>query len=407
MRMDTRMAENVREVYDLIEKLRQAAWETAQKELKELQNFSHEQGQKEKLAHWDIAYFSEKLREKNFGFTEEELRPYFPLERVLKGLFQLAKDIFAITILSADGEAPVWHPDVRYFAVLDEQQKRIASFYLDPYSRPSQKRGGAWMDDCVGRRKIKQNKWELPVAYLVCNATPPLGKEPALMNFQEVETLFHEFGHGLQHMLTKIDYPDIAGINGIEWDAVELPSQFMENWCYHRPSLLTLSCHIESGKPLPEELFTKIKAARHFRAASQLLRQLRFALIDMELHHNFKPSKADTALWSLQEKVDKLTTPMPSLKEDRSLCSFGHIFAGAYAAGYYSYKWAEVLSADAFSAFEEAGLDDPEALRAMGRRFRDTILALGGSQSPALVFEAFRGRKPNTEALLRQIGLAA
>ena len=410
MRMDMRMAENVTEVYDLIEELRKAAWEPAKKELDELQDFASKQGQKEDLAHWDTAYFSERMREKDFGFTEEELRPYFPLERVLEGLFHLAKDIFGISIVSADGKAPVWHSDVRYFAVLDEEDKPMASFYLDPYSRPAEKRGGAWMDDCVGRRKFRQDKedkLDLPVAYLVCNAAPPLGNEPALMNFREVETLFHEFGHGLQHMLTKIDYPDVAGINGIEWDAVELPSQFMENWCYHRPALLFLSCHVKTGKPLPEELFAKIKAARNFRAASQLLRQLRFALIDMELHHNFDPANPEEALFALQEKVDALTAPMPFLREDRFLCSFGHIFAGGYAAGYYSYKWAEVLSADAFSAFEEAGLDDPQAVRAMGRRFRDTILALGGSQAPALVFEAFRGRKASTKALLRHSGLAA
>ena len=413
MRMDTRMAENVAEVYNLIEELRKAAWEAAQQELTELQNFADKQGQKEELSHWDIAYFSERLREKNFGFTEEELRPYFPLEHVLQGLFHLAKQIFGITIICADKtpdsneKLSVWHPDVRYFIVLDEEQKRIASFYLDPYSRPSEKRGGAWMDDCVGRRRVKHGRLDLPVAYLVCNAAPPLGKEPALMNFREVETLFHEFGHGLQHMLTKVDYPDVAGINGIEWDAVELPSQFMENWCYHRPALLSLSCHIESGKALPEELFTKIKAARNFRSASQLLRQLRFALIDMELHHNFDPSSPEDALLALQKKVDKQMAPMPSLAEDRFLCSFAHIFAGGYAAGYYSYKWAEVLSADAFSAFEEAGLDNPEAVQAMGRRFRDTILALGGSLAPALVFQSFRGRKASTEALLRHNGLAA
>ena len=414
MRMDTRMAQNTKEVYDLIEELRGTAWQHAKKELEELENFAREKGQKGKLAQWDLPYFSEALREKNFGFTEEELRPYFPLEHILEGLFALAKNIFGLTIRPADGKAPVWHPDVRYFSVQDDKKDPIAFFYLDPYSRPAEKRGGAWMDDCIGRRKYKKNqkeKLDLPVAYLVCNATPPLDKEPALMNFREVETLFHEFGHGLQHMLTKIDYPDVAGINGIEWDAVELPSQFMENWCYHRPTLLSLSCHIKTGEALPEEMFKKIQAARNFGAALQLLRQLRFALIDMELHDHFDPSSSSSsgeeALFSLQKKIDEKSSLIPSLPEDRFLCSFSHIFAGGYAAGYYSYKWAEVLAADAFSAFEEAGLEDPKALKAMGKHFRDTILALGGSQAPALVYKAFRGRKASTEALLRHSGLAA
>ena len=411
MRIDTRMAQNTKEVYELIEELRTVAWERAKKELEELEDFARvENGAKKKLAQWDLAYFGEALREKSFGFTEEELRPYFPLERVLEGLFHLAEKLFGIKINSADGKAPVWHPDVRYFSVLDEDNKAIASFYLDPYSRPSEKRGGAWMDDCIGRHKYKKNGKEhidLPVAYLVCNASPPIGKEAATMSFREVETLFHEFGHGLQHMLTKIDHPDVAGINGIEWDAVELPSQFMENWCYHRPSLLALSCHVKTGKPLPEELFIKIKAARNFGAALQLLRQLRFALIDMELHEHFDPAEGEKGLLALQKKIDKQSSLIPSLPDDRFLCSFAHIFGGGYAAGYYSYKWAEVLAADAFSAFEEAGLEDHEALKSMGRRFRNTILALGGSQAPALIYESFRGRKASTKALLRHSGLAA
>ena len=405
MRMDMRMAKNVTEVYGLMEQLLESAWEPAQKELQELKNYASSCGHKGNIEHWDTAYWSERLREERFGFTEEELRPYFPFPRVLEGLFRLVKEIFDVEVVSADGEAPIWHPDVRCFFVLDEDKNRIAFFYLDPYSRPEDKRGGAWMDDCIGRRNLGSHI-ELPAAYLVCNAAPPMGGRPALMNFREVETLFHEFGHGLQHMLTKIDHPDIAGINGVEWDAVELPSQFMENWCFHKPCLLSLSSHVETGEPLPDELFEKIKKARTYQAASQFLRQLRFSLIDMDLHYSFDPQDGDSFL-QVQKQVDKRTMLIPPLPEDRFLCAFTHIFAGSYAAGYYSYKWAEVLSADAFSAFEEAGLTNPKALKETGRRFRDTILALGGSQPAEEVFTAFRGRSPTPQALLRQAGLAS
>ncbi len=414
MRMDTRMAKNVNEVYQLLEELRQASWEIAKQEYNDLQELarSHPYNQQEPLKHWDIAYYAERLREKRFGFTEEELRPYFPFERVLNGLFSLAEKIFGIFIVAADGQTPIWHKDVRYFKILDGNKQPIASFYLDPYSRPENKRGGAWMDDCRGRRKTKQGKSELPVAYLICNAAPPVADCPAVMNFREVETLFHEFGHGLQHMLTNIDHMDIAGINGIEWDAVELPSQFMENWCYHHPTLLSLSSHVDTKETLPDELFEKIKAARNYRIASNTLRQIRFSLIDMELHDEFDPSKFDekgciSEVQKKVEKVDELTSFLPSLTEDRFLCSFSHIFAGGYAAGYYSYKWAEVLSADAFSAFEEVGLDNSEAVEKMGRRFRQTILGLGGSKDPTEIFQAFRGRKPSTKSLLKQAGLVA
>ena len=409
MRMNTRMAKNVDEVYQLIEQLRKVAWDMAQSELKEVEAMAIEKGHSEKLAHWDLAYYAERLREQRFDFTEEDLRPYFPLAKVLEGLFNLANELFDINIVSADGDCPVWHPDVRYFRVLDENKKQLASFYLDPYSRPEEKRGGAWMDECKNRRKTKDGL-ELPVAYLICNAAPPVQDKPSLMNFREVETLFHEFGHGLQHMLTKIEHPDISGINGVEWDAVELPSQFMENWCYFRPCLRSLSSHIDTKEAISDTLFEKITANRNFQAASILLRQLRFSLIDMELHHKLKTSATSNTEKQIEEivtEINKKTMLFPALAEDKFLCSFSHIFGGGYAAGYYSYKWAEVLSADAFSAFEEAGLDNLHNRKKLGLAFRNTILGLGGSQSPELIFCSFRGRKANIEALLRHNGLAS
>jgi len=361
----------------------------------------------QKLQPWDISYVAEKQREKLFNFTEEELRPYFPLNQVLEGLFALVKRIFGVTITSADGEAPVWHEDVKYFQVADENNEVIAHFYLDAYSRPSEKRGGAWMDDCLGRAKFEQNGkviTRLPVAYLTCNQTPPMDGKPSLMTFGEVETLFHEFGHGLQHMLTKIDYIGASGINNVEWDAVELPSQFMENWCLEKNTLQGMAKHYETGETLPYHYYEKLLASKNYMSASAMLRQLHFSLLDLELHSRYQPLRGETP-HEVRDRIAKTTTVMPPLPEDQFLCSFGHIFAGGYSAGYYSYKWAEVLSADAFSAFEEVGLEDENAIAKVGRRFRDTVLALGGSLSPMEIFKGFRGRQPNTEPLLRHSGL--
>lgn len=260
------------------------------------------------------------------------------------------------------------------------------------------------MDECVSRRRV-DGRLQLPVAHLVCNATPPVGEVPALLSFREVETLFHEFGHGLQHMLTTVDEPDAAGINGVEWDAVELPSQFMENWCYHRPTIRAISSHYQTGEPLPDDLLEKLRASRTFAAGTQMLRQLLFALTDLHLHHRYRPGGPETP-FDVMRRVSEQTAVLPLLPEDRFLCAFQHIFAGGYAAGYYSYKWAEVLSADAFAAFEEAGLEDGRAVAEVGRRFRQTVLALGGSRHPLDVFQAFRGRTPDPTALLRQYGLA-
>jgi oligopeptidase A len=408
----SKMAPDVAAVEALLESLRQSSFDAAKADLEDLRAFACEQGAAEAddLRPWDVAFWSERMREETYALNAEALRPYFPLEQVLDGLFALAKRIFGIVITAADGEAPVWHPDVRYFQVADEQTGgAIAAFYLDPYSRPAEKRGGAWMDVCINRGQELHDgipEVRLPVAYLTCNQTPPVDGKPSLMTFQEVTTLFHEFGHGLQHMLTRVDYSGAAGINNVEWDAVELPSQFMENWCYDRATLLSLAKHYETGEPLPEHYYQKLLAVRNFMSGSAMVRQLHFSLLDIELHHRYQPGTGETPN-DVRNRLAQTTTVMPPLPEDAFLCAFGHIFAGGYAAGYYSYKWAEVLSADAFSAFEEAGLEDEGAIAQTGRRFRDTVLALGGSQHPMEVFKAFRGREPETQPLLRHNGLLA
>ncbi|MEA5535261.1 M3 family metallopeptidase [Crocosphaera sp. XPORK-15E] len=398
-----KMAPNVEAVETLLEELRKVSYNAAVKDLETLKTFA----KNDDLQPWDVSFWAEKQREILFNFTAEELRPYFPLPQVLDGLFTLAKRIFGVTIIAADGEVPVWQEDIRYFQVNNEAGEAIAHFYLDPYSRPAEKRGGAWMNDCIGRAKIRleeQFTTRLPVAYLICNQTPPVDGKPSLMTFEEVTTLFHEFGHGLQHMLTKVDYPGAAGINNVEWDAVELPSQFMENWCYDKATLFNMAKHYETGETLPEHYYNKLIAARNYMSGSAMLRQLHFSFLDLELHHRYQPNGNETPA-QVRERIAEKTTVMKPLPEDAFLCSFGHIFAGGYAAGYYSYKWAEVLSADAFSAFEEAGLEDEKAVSETGKRFRDTVLALGGSLHPMEVFKAFRGREPKTEPLLKHSGL--
>jgi len=407
----SKMAPDVSTVEGLLEQLRQSSFDAAHQDLTELRDFARAQGavEAEALQHWDIAFWSEQLRQHRYAISDEELRPYFPLPKVLDGLFALVQRLFGVTIRPADGSAPVWHPEVRFFRIYNANEEEIAAFYLDSYSRPAEKRGGAWMDGCVGRSQLLATPgtaMRLPVAYLICNQTPPVSGKPSLMNFTEVKTLFHEFGHGLHHMLTQVDYGMAAGIRNVEWDAVELPSQFMENWCYHRDTLMGMSGHVDTGEPLPEDLYRKLLAARNYRSGSAMLRQLYFSFMDMELHARYDPA-SDETVFDVQRRIAATTTPLLPLPEDRFLCGFGHIFAGGYAAGYYSYKWAEVLSADAFAAFEESGLDDEQALVETGRRYRDTVLALGGSRHPMEVFKAFRGREPSTAALLRHAGLAA
>ncbi len=400
-----KMAPDVAAVEKLQEELRVVSYKAAIREFDELKTFA----KTDDLKHWDVSYWSEIQREAKFNFSEEELRPYFSLPKVLEGLFGLAKRIFGVTITAADGQAPIWHEDVRYFQIADKTGDAIAFFYLDPYSRPAEKRGGAWMNDCIGRAKMTvegKTETRLPVAYLICNQTPPVADKPSLMTFNEVTTLFHEFGHGLQHMLTTVDYVGASGINNVEWDAVELPSQFMENWCYDRPTLFGMAKHYETGETLPEEYYQKLLAAKNYMSGSAMLRQLHFGILDLELHYNYQPGGKETPN-DVRERLAKTTTILPPLPEDNFLCSFGHIFAGGYAAGYYSYKWAEVLSADSFAAFEEAGLENEIAIQSVGQRFRDTVLALGGSLHPLEVFHLFRGREPQTEPLLRHSGLLA
>ncbi|CAN1342792.1 Organellar oligopeptidase A, chloroplastic/mitochondrial [Linum perenne] len=399
--MATKMA-TVEKALELLEKLRSASWDAAVRDLEDLRYFAKAQGASEAddLKHWDMSFWSERLREAKYDINEEELRPYFSLPKVMEGLFNLANKLFGINIEAADGLAPVWNKDVRFYCVKDSAGSPISYFYFDPYSRPSEKRGGAWMDEVVSRSRVLSRNGtspRLPVAHMVCNQTPPVGDKPSLMTFREVETVFHEFGHALQHMLTKVDEGLVAGIRGVEWDAVELPSQFMENWCYHRETLMGIAKHFETGENFPEEVFLKLVAARTYRAGSLSLRQLKFATLDLELHLNYVPGGSES-IYDVDQRVSQRTQIIPPLPEDRFLC-------GGYAAGYYSYKWAEVLSADAFSAFEDAGLDDKKAVEETGRKFRETVLALGGGKAPLEVFVEFRGREPSPEALLRHNGL--
>lgn len=399
----SKMAPSTDKVLELIEMLHEKSFVAAKKELEELKAFAKEQGCNDELSLWDVPFYSERLREKLYQYEEEALKPYFALPNVLDGIFGLCNRLFGITIEAADGEVQVWNDDVRFFKIKDTSSgEHIASFYLDPYSRPLDKRSGAWMDSLQGKSKVLNNK---PVAYLTCNGAAPVGDKPSLMTFREVETLAHELGHGLQHMLTTVEHGDAAGINNVEWDAVELPSQFMENWMYDRKTLYGFAKHYETGELLPEEVYQKLLKAKNFQAGMIMIRQLFFGAMDMELHSEKFDPYGTKSVFDIQREMSKKYTVLAPLPEDRFLCSFGHIFAGGYSAGYYSYKWAEVMSADAFAAFEEAGLDDENNVKVIGRKFRNTVLALGGSKHPSEVFELFRGRNPSPEALLRHSGL--
>ena len=401
--LSRKMAPNAKAVLDLIEQLRVVSYPAALKELDELKAFAKSKGFNDEITLWDIPFWSERLRENRYEFSEEELRPYFKYENVLDGLFALSSRLFAITIKPADGEAQVWNSDVRFFKIYDNRNgEHIASFYLDPFSRPSEKRGGAWMDAPIGKSRVMNTK---PVAYLTCNQSPPVGTKPSLMTFREVETLFHEFGHGLQHMLTTVPHAEAAGISNVEWDAVELPSQFMENWCYDKKTLYGFAKHYETGEPLPLDLFEKVKAAKLFQSGLQMMRQLFFGSIDMELYSDNYDPYGKVTPFEVQQNLAKKFTVIPPLPEDRFLCSFGHIFAGGYSAGYYSYKWAECMSADAFAAFEEVGLENEEKIKETGLRFRDTVLSYGGGKHPSDVYKEFRGRDVQVDALLRHSGL--
>ncbi|MCW4012588.1 MAG: M3 family metallopeptidase, partial [Candidatus Bathyarchaeota archaeon] len=361
--LDSKMAPSVEAVFSMLDELFTASKPHQIKEFKELEKTASEGGQSEPVDHWDKSFWSERLKEKLFDFTDDELRPYFPMPKVLDGMFKLTEYLFNVTIKEADGEAPIWHPDVNYYKVY-EKDEQIGGFYTDVYSRPAEKRGGAWMDSCLDR-KIIDGKVRLPVVYLNANGTPPVGEKPSLMSFDEVTTLFHEFGHCLQGMLTTVDYADVSGINGVEWDAVEICSQFMENWCYHEPTLRTISGHWETDEPLPDHYIEKLQKTRIFMAANAMVRQLEFGLTDMTLHSSFDPDGDETP-FDVHYGIAQKTKVIPPMKEDHLLCAFSHIFAGGYAAGYYSYKWAEVLSADVFSAFEEAGLENVDGIQQLG-----------------------------------------
>merc|ERR1712071_567274 len=409
-----KMASSVESVKELSDLVLEKALPAAYSELEAVSNYARENGGEEyekleKLMPYDVTFWSERFKEAKYALKEEELRPYFKFEAVLGGMFGLVDRIFGIKVVPADGDAEVWNDDVQFFKIFDSKtDEHIASFFLDPYSRPENKRGGAWMDVCIGKSEATNHK--VPVAYLTCNGSPPVGDQPSLMTFREVETLFHETGHGLQHMLTDATVGDVAGINGIEWDAVELPSQFMENWCYDRPTVYGFAKHWETGEPLPEEKFQKLCDQKVFNSGMVTCRQLYFGQLDLALHSDYDAKAAESGegqpIMELQQEIASKYTPhsLP-IAEDRFLCSFGHIFAGGYSAGYYSYKWAEVMSADAFGAFEDAGLDNEEEVQAVGRKFRETVLSLGGGVSPSEVFRQFRGRDPNPDALMRHNGL--
>jgi len=395
----TKMADSPDQVLAFLDDLARRAQPQAQRELDELRRFAHDRFGMDDLQAWDIGYYSEKLRQHRHRLSQEELRPYFPINRVLPGLFAVAERLFGIVIHPLD-PIEVWHPDVRAYEIVDGAGTQRGRFYLDLYARPH-KRGGAWMDGCLPRR-VLSGVTRLPVAYLVCNFAPPVDDEPALLTHNEVQTLFHEFGHGLHHLLTMIDYLPVTGIHGVEWDAVELPSQFLENWCWSREALNLLAGHYQTGVPLPEELYQRMLAAKHFQAGILMARQLEFALFDFRLHHDYDPARGGRVREVLDAVRQQVAVILPPAY-NRFANAFTHIFSGGYAAGYYSYKWAEVLSADAFSAFEENGIFDA----ATGARFRENILEVGGSRPALASFVAFRGREPRIEPLLRLSGIAA
>ncbi|MDQ5908165.1 MAG: oligopeptidase [Pseudomonadota bacterium] len=395
----TKMADSPEQVLDFLNDLTRRAKPQAQREFAELQTFAREQFGTPELETWDIGYYSEKLRLHRYQLSQEELRPYFPITRVLPGLFTVAERLFGVAIRPLEG-VEVWHPDVQVYEIVDAAGMQRGRFYLDLYAR-SGKRGGAWMDGCLARRRIGETV-RTPAAYLVCNFTPPVGNHPALLTHGEVLTMFHEFGHGLHHLLTTVDYLPVAGIHGVEWDAVELPSQFMENWCWSREALDGLAGHYQTGEPLPEELYQRMLAAKHFQAGILMVRQLEFSLFDFRLHRDYDPAQGGRVYEVLEAVRQQVAVIFPP-DWNRFPNAFTHIFSGGYAAGYYSYKWAEVLSADAFSAFEESGIFNA----ATGARFRENILEVGGSRPALASFVAFRGREPEIEPLLRLSGIVA
>ena len=396
----TKMVESTDQVIRFLRDLARQAKPQAQQDLTRLREFAKTQLRLDDLQPWDVAYVSEKLKKQTLNLSQEMLKPYFPVERSLQGLFQIVERLFGAKAIEVSGVS-VWHDDVRFYELVDENHQLIAGFYLDLYAREN-KRGGAWMDTVQTRWRHPNGDLQVPVAHLICNFTPPVGDKPACLTHDEVTTLFHEFGHGLHHMLTQMEHMDISGINGVPWDAVELPSQFMENFCWEREGLDLISGHVETGEALPDDLFESLKQSRHFQSAMMMVRQLEFSLFDFLLHAEYDPQAVEPVASVIQRVRDEVAVVMPP-SYNRFAHSFSHIFAGGYAAGYFSYKWAEVLSADAFSLFEEQGILDVET----GRKFKNTILAAGGSIDPMQLFKSFRGREPDIAALLRHSGIAA
>ncbi|MFQ5937075.1 MAG: M3 family metallopeptidase, partial [Acidiferrobacterales bacterium] len=395
--LQTKMVKNVGQVLDFLRDLATRAKAVAECELDELRKFARSEYGVEEFQAWDLAYYSEKLRQHRYHFSREDLRPYFPADQVIAGMFEVVFRLYGLSIKPVSG-VDTWHPDVRFYEICDASGEARGRFYLDLYAR-EHKRSGAWMDECISRKRVSRGV-QTPVAYLTCNCSPPLDERPALFSHDEVITLFHEFGHGLHHMLTQVDYVGVAGIHGVAWDAVELPSQFMENWCWQRVTLDLIGRHYQSAERIPQSLYTKLIDAKNFQSGMQMVRQLEFALFDAKLHSDYEPDGeqgVQDVLDETRREVAVLTPP----SYNRFQNAFSHIFAGGYAAGYYSYKWAEVLSADAFSKFERNGIFD----RRTGSEFLHSVLEQGGVREPLELFVAFRGRKPKIDALLRHSGL--
>ena len=394
----TKMAQSPSQVIDFLNDLAERARPQGEKELEQLRAFAQKEHGVTELNPWDLTYYGEKQKQHLYTISDEQLRPYFPESRAVAGLFEVVKRIYGITAKQRT-DVEVYHPDVKFFDLFDETGELRGSFYLDLYAR-EHKRGGAWMDDCVGQMRKADGSLQKPVAYLTCNFNRPVQGKPALFTHDEVITLFHEFGHGLHHMLTRIEVPGVSGISGVPWDAVELPSQFMENWCWEPDALAFISGHYETGEPLPKALLDKMLAAKNYQAALFILRQLEFGLFDFRLHTEFDPAKGARILETLREVKSRVAV-VPSPEWGRFPHAFSHIFAGGYAAGYYSYLWADVLAADAYSRFEEEGIFNRET----GQSFLDNILTRGGSEEPMELFKRFRGREPQLDAMLEHYGI--
>jgi oligopeptidase A len=393
----TKMAQSPQQVLDFLTNLADKAKPLAEQEFAELQKFAQQQGI-EQLQAWDIAYYSEKLQQQKYTLSQEALRPYFPVPKVLSGLFEVVHRLYGITVTVRE-EIPTWDPAVKFYEIYDQQQQLRGQFYLDLYARPH-KRGGAWMDECRVRRQLDDGQLQTPVAYIICNFGQAIADQPALLTHDEVITLFHEFGHGLHHLLTKMDYAAISGINGVPWDAVELPSQFMENWAWEHEALQLISGHFETGEPLPKAMLDQLKAAKNFQSALFMMRQLELALFDFQLHTQAILAP-NTGIQAILDEVRQRFSVIPVPQYNRFQHSFGHIFAGGYAAGYYSYLWAELLACDAYSRFTEEGIFNQK----IGHAFLTHILEQGGSKAPSELFYQFRGRAPSIEPLLKQYGL--